>query len=195
MKTLFIKTTMTEKTPKGSVSGALLDKYKELYKNKYSDHEIKEMNLNEEKELQVSMNSNNLSEFFDNSDKYINLLKSIDKLIISVPMTNFSYTAQMKNFFDKVCVAGKTFKYKYDGNGTSEGLIKNLTVQIIATQGAFKGWYEFSNFIPAMEGTWKFLGAKVQPTILVDGLKTNDLINKSIQEIVKQNEEKLLKTI
>ncbi len=191
MKTLFIKTSMTENTEKGSISGVALDKYKELYMSKYPTHIIEELNLNNESGLQVAMSSNNFEGFFNDSDKYIDLLKSVDQIVIAVPMTNFSYTAQMKNFFDKICVAGKTFKYKYDGKGTSEGLLKNLTVQIIATQGAEEGWYEFSNFVPAMEGTWKFLGAKVKPTILISGNKIKENISKTPEEIIEQNLNKI----
>ncbi len=193
MKTLFIKTSMTENTENGSISSYALDKYKELYISKYASHKIEELNLNHEPALQVAMSSNNFEEFFQDSDKYIDLLKSVDQVVLAVPMTNFSYTAQMKNFFDKICVAGKTFQYKYNGKGTSEGLLKNLSVQIIATQGAEEGWYEFSNFIPAMEGTWKFLGAKVKNTILISGNKTEGQISKSAKEIVNENLKKIKK--
>ncbi|TCG11643.1 FMN-dependent NADH-azoreductase [Mycoplasma todarodis] len=185
MKTLFITTTMTKNTPKGSISLKALAKFKELYELKYPDHETIWMDLNDQDDLSVGMTSENFETFFDDSDKYINLLKSVDKLVISVPMTNFSYTAQMKNLFDKICVAGKTFKYKYDGKGESEGLLTNLEVQIIAVQGAPEGWYAFSNFIPAMEGTWEFLGAKVMKTIQIDGVKTSEKMKLTVDENVE----------
>ncbi len=186
MKTLFITTTMTKNTPKGSISLKALEVYKDLYESKYKDHETIWMDLNDQIDLSVSMTSDNFDTFFDDSDKYINLLKSVDKLVISVPMTNFSYTAQMKNLFDKICVAGKTFKYKYDGKGESEGFLTNLDVQIIAVQGAPEGWYTFSNFIPAMEGTWNFLGANVLPTILIDGVKTAEKVKLTTEETINQ---------
>ncbi|CAM9146124.1 FMN-dependent NADH-azoreductase [Mycoplasma marinum] len=195
MKTLFITTTMTKNTPRESISLGLLNKYKELYEQKYGEEDSIWLDLNEQKDLSISMTSENFDTFFDDSDKYIDLLKSVDKLIIAVPMTNFSYTAQMKNLFDKICVAGKTFKYKYDGNGASEGLLKNLEVQIIATQGAPEGWYNFSNFIPSMEGVWNFLGAKVKPTILVAGVKTKQKTSLSIEEIVNSSIQELKKNI
>ncbi|NQZ29547.1 MAG: FMN-dependent NADH-azoreductase [Mycoplasmatales bacterium] len=185
MKTLFITTTMTKNTPKGSISLKALETYKELYEIKYPKHETIWMDLNDQDDLSVAMTSENFETFFKDSDKYIDLLKSVDRLVISVPMTNFSYTAQMKNLFDKICVAGKTFKYKYNGKGESEGLLKSLEVQIIAVQGAPEGWYTFSNFIPAMEGTWNFLGAKVLPTIQIDGVKTPKKINLSVEENIE----------
>ncbi len=184
MKTLFITTTMTKNTMNGSVSLKALEKFKELYDLKYPSHETIWMDLNDQEDLKYAMTSENFSTFFKDSDKYIDLLKSVDKLVISVPMTNFSYTAQMKNLFDKICVAGKTFKYKYDGNGASEGLLTNLTVQIISVQGAPEGWYEFSNFISSMEGIWKFLGSKILPTIKIDGVKTSNKIKLTPEENV-----------
>ncbi len=185
MKTLFITTTMTKNTPKGSVSLKALESYKKIYDAKYPEHETIWMDLNDQEDLSIGMTSNNFDTFFNDSDKYINLLKSVDKLIISVPMTNFSYTAQMKNLFDKICVAGKTFKYKYNGKGEAEGFLTNLEVQIIAVQGAPEGWYTFSNFVPAMEGTWKFLGATVLPTIQIDGVKTSTKVNLTTEENVE----------
>ncbi len=191
MKTLFITTTMTKNTPKGSISLEALNTYKKLYEIKYPEHDTIWMDLNDQDDLSVAMTSENFDTFFEDSDKYINLLKSVDKLVISVPMTNFSYTAQMKNLFDKICVAGKTFKYKYDGKGEAEGFLTNLEVQIIAVQGAPEGWYTFSNFIPAMEGTWNFLGAKVLPTIQIDGVKTSEKINLTVDEIVELELDKI----
>ncbi len=188
MKTLFINTTPTDNTPKGSVSRQALKTYKYLYAKKNPEHTLIDLDLNEEKDLEV-LTSKNFTDFFEGSDKYIDLVKSVDKVVIAVPMINFTYAPLMKAFFDKIAVANKTFRYKYDG--TPEGLIENLTVQIIATRGSFKDKYDFSGFTESMEGTWKFLGAKVEPTILLDGVKTPEFLSKSKEEIVKHHIHKI----
>ncbi|WP_429979877.1 NAD(P)H-dependent oxidoreductase, partial [Mycoplasmopsis bovis] len=47
------------------------------------------------------------------SDYWIDKLKETDILIISTPMINFNYSGTLKNFIDSICVADKSFTYKY----------------------------------------------------------------------------------
>ncbi|SYV89926.1 FMN-dependent NADH-azoreductase, partial [Metamycoplasma alkalescens] len=125
-----------------SISCFATKKFIEEYKKNNPDDEIKELNLNDLEMARTGMNANNFSNFFDEefSNKYIEMLKSIDKLVISAPMINFNVPSVLKTFIDRVAVANKTFSYKYSKKGGAIGLLDHLKVQIIATQGAPLGW-------------------------------------------------------
>ena len=73
-----------------SISTYLTKKFVEQYKLHNKDDEIVEFDLNDLDLNQQYQNSNNMSEFFKNqlNDKYINLLKEANKLIIGAPMIN-----------------------------------------------------------------------------------------------------------
>ncbi|AAT27837.1 FMN-dependent NADH-azoreductase [[Mycoplasma] mobile] len=172
-KVLVIKSSMTENLPSGSFSSALSDKFMEYYRKENPIDKIIELNLNDQKDL-ISLSSQNFNTFFTDgvSDKYIDQLKSVDKVVISSPMTNFNYTALLKNYLDRILVANKTFSYKYSKKGEAIGLLPHLKVQILTTQGAPLGWYTWGDHTKNLEGTFEFIGAKVAKSVVMDGLKT-----------------------
>lgn len=188
MKTLVIYASPLTKTETSISSLATKQYLKYLSQNK--ETKIEEVDLNDKKEFQYSLNSNTFTsgEFFGNgnSDFWIDKLKSTDHLVISTSMINFNIPAVLKNFIDTIAVANKTFKYKYDGSGESEGLLNNLRVQIIASQGAPKGWYPFGDHVAYLEGTFNFLGSKVLKPVLVDGTKTKKFIEKSLEQKITE---------
>lgn len=192
-KVLFIQTSMTGVLPRGSVSTLVLKTFYNFYKKNNPAHYLKWLNLNNVDIAQETLNDHNFFYFFKNpqNDYYINELKNFNKLVISVPMINFNYPGVLKNFLDHILIAKKTFLYKYDGKGTSEGLVKNLKVQIITTQGAHLGWYLFANHTQNLIGTFKFMGCKLTEPLIIAGTKAHDNIQKTAQEIVDEN----LKTI
>jgi FMN-dependent NADH-azoreductase len=155
MKVLKIVSSMTLNSARGSISTYALDQFVKFYKESNPSDEIIELNLNNEPMAQKTLNANNFNNFFnsEDTDHYIDQLKSVDKVIVATPMTNFNYTATLKNYLDHILVAKKSFLYKYDGKGTSEGLLKHLKVQIITTQGAPLGWYPFGNHTETLRGT------------------------------------------
>lgn len=73
------------------------------------------LDLNELDKGSMTLTSKNSKEHFkdENVDPLINQIKSVDKLVVIAPMTNFNYPATLKNWLDKICVANKTFSYKY----------------------------------------------------------------------------------
>ena len=147
-----------------SISTYLTIKFVHDYLKQHPNDEINYLDLNEIESASTILKASNFSAFFENnfiSDKYINLLKNSNKLII----------------------ANNTFSYKYSAKGESTGLLDNLDVEIIATQGAPKDWYLFSSHKDYLEGLWKFLGANVKPTIHVTSLKTKEFSQKSREEI------------
>ncbi|MBN4089673.1 FMN-dependent NADH-azoreductase [Mycoplasma enhydrae] len=175
--------------PKNSISTLLTKKFVELYKTNHQNEEIIELDLNDLEMATTCQTSKNMPETYSEelSNKYINLLKEADKLIISCPMINFNVPAVLKNFLDRIAVANKTFSYKYSTKGGSVGLLDNLVIKIIATQGAPDGWYQWASHTSFLKGIWNFFGAKVSPTILISGTKIKPYIDMTAAEIVEEN--------
>lgn len=163
-----------------------INKYKELNPN----DEFTILDLNKEQKLQTVLSSNNFANFWnDESQKYIDLINSSDKIIINSPMINFSISPLLKNFFDNVLQAGKTFKYKYDNKGTSVGLVdSSKKVQLILAQGSYKDWYKFSAFDDYLISVLNFMGINQVQSLLFDGTKAPDQKDLSIEEKFKLKE-------
>lgn len=186
MKTIVLYASPIKGVNTDSISTKLAKKFIIEYKKNFPKSEIIEFDLNKEEIGTTTLTSELFysKKFFSESTsgKFISLLKEAQHLIVSTPMINFNVPAVMKNFIDHIALAGETFRYKYDGNGESEGLLTNLTVQILATQGAPKGWYPFGDHVAYLEGTFNFLGIKVNETILVGGTKTKEFNLKTIEQ-------------
>ena len=143
------------------------------------------------------LTSNNFNDFFKSNtiDKNIDLLKNVNKLIITAPMYNFNIPVTLKNYIDHIAVANKTFSYKYSKKGDAIGFLTNLKVQILAVQGAPSTWYNWANLVNYLEGVWKFLGANINPSILLAGTKSNPLIQESNKDIVNSIEKMINKSV
>ena len=193
MKTLFIYASPTTELEKGSTSSKAADIFKKEYIERTGD-EVIVLDLNNEEVGTKSLTSANLPSFFSDglTDKHIDLLKSVDKLVIASPMINFNYPAVLKNYLDHVLVANKTFKYKYNGKGESEGLLTNIkSAQLILTQGAPTGWYGFASHADSLKGTLEFIGIKVQQPLLLDGTKAPEEIKKTVDEFLEPHLNKI----
>ncbi|RIV16856.1 FMN-dependent NADH-azoreductase [Mycoplasmopsis gallopavonis] len=105
--------------------------------------------------------------------------KEVDLVVISNSMINFGPSAIVKNFIDSICVPNKTFSYKYSKQGDAIGLLTNLNVIIVSTQGAPKGWYPFGNHTEWLKGVFKFIGAQNVDVVEFLGTKVapNNLVN------------------
>ncbi|UVD81818.1 FMN-dependent NADH-azoreductase [Mycoplasma iguanae] len=171
MKVLVIKSSMTEKT--GSFSSLLSDRFMKHYLELHPEAEVTYLDLNEESAGIKSLTTNNFKEFWnpEDADKYINQLKSVDRVVMSTPMTNFHYPATTKNYIDHICVADKTFSYKYSKKGDAIGLLTNLKVQLLTSQGAPLGWYPWGDHTENLRGIWNFLGAQVAKPFILAGTK------------------------
>lgn len=174
-KVLVIISSMIEE--KDSFSNALTKHFVKHYQAAHPDDEISYLNLNDIEMASKTLTKHNFATFFneEDSDKYINQLKAINKVIFASPMTNYNVTSMAKNYLDHILVANKTFSYKYSKKGDAKGLLTNLKVQILATQGAPYGWYLWGNHAKYLEGTWKFVGAEIAPSILVCGTKVQEV--------------------
>ncbi len=176
-----------------SYSIALSEKFIEEYSKINKEDEIIYLDLNKEAMAQKTLTRDNFKEFFNEEDsiKYINQLKSVDKVIISSPMNNFAVTAMIKNYLDHILMADQTFSYKYVKKGDAKGLLEHLKVQILTTQGAPYGWYPFGDHTAYLKGTWEFVGAKVNEPILFAGTKVEPISKQTPKEAIESISSKI----
>ncbi|VEU77954.1 FMN-dependent NADH-azoreductase [Mycoplasmopsis columbinasalis] len=164
-------------------------------KNVHANAEVSLLDLNQTPFATTTLNAvDGFKSFLTkvNSDYYINLLKNTDVLIIGAPMSNFGYSSVLKNFIDGICVAEKTFSYKYAGKHRSIGYLDNLSVLLVGTQGAPADWYPFGNHLKQLEGTFRFLGVNKINSLLIAGTKTAAYAGLSNAEILQKVENDLL---
>ncbi|WLP85857.1 FMN-dependent NADH-azoreductase [Mycoplasma seminis] len=156
-----------------SNSHKILDLIETEY-GKDANNQITRIDLNQTELASVFMTANNLSTYWNdvNSDKWIELMKNSDVVVVSNPMINFNASTVLKNFIDSISVANKTFSYKYSKSGDAIGLLTNIKkVIIVSTQGAPEGWYPWGTHASWLEGTFKFLGAQEVKNIKWYGTK------------------------
>lgn len=177
-----------------SYSTALVNRFVKYYREFHLEDEIIELDLNEITMSKKNINRHNFNEYFneDDSDFYINQLKSFQKIIFVSPMINFHISPIGKAYLDHILVANKTFSYKYQKKGDAIGLLNKLKVQILTTQGAPFGWYPWGNHTEYLLGTWKFVGAKVAEPILVSGTKVKPESDLTPEQLI-DNYDKIIK--
>lgn len=173
MKVLVLKGHLVDDA--NSFSNKVADYLIDKVQSKYIDSEIEVINLADTKLSEVFLTQKSFTTYYSDveSSKWIAKMKEVDKVIISVPMINFGPSIIVKNFIDAISVADQTFSYKYSKKGDAIGLLTNIDVTIIASQGAPEGWYLWGNHLSWLEGTFKFLGAKKVQSLLISGTKVN----------------------
>lgn len=178
-----------------SYSTALWKRFIKHYHKFNPQDEIIYLDLNKEPMAQKTMTRQNYQQYFNSqdSDKYINQLKTVNKVVVSSQMMNFNIPGMLKNYIDHVWVADKTFSYKYSKQGDAIGLLKDLNtkVQILATQGAPLGWYPWGDHVGYLVGTFKFIGCKVTKPLLVDGTKTPENNQKTPEQRIDEFDAKI----
>ncbi|QQY78278.1 FMN-dependent NADH-azoreductase [Mycoplasma mycoides subsp. capri] len=184
-KVLVLKTTAQADEVSNSV--ALTNRFLEEYKKFNPDDEIIIVDLNKDEVGTSILTSETFSTFYQQevTKKYINLLKSVDKLVIACPMYNFSTPVTLKSFIDHVSVANETFSYKYSKKGDAIGLITNLKAQILGVQGAPLGWYPWGQHTQYVEGAMRFLGIEFNKTVLLAGVKVAPLLQLAPEQRVE----------
>lgn len=165
-----------------SLSEYATEKFIDGYKKIKPEDQITFLDLNKEEKLQYILTANNFNSFWnEDSQRYLDLINSSDKIIIQTGMVNFAITPILKNFFDNILVANKSFRYKYDG--ISEGLLNPKTkIQLILAQGSKINQYKFSAFDNYLEDVLKFVGFVDIQKLIFDGTKTPSQVNLSIEE-------------
>lgn len=164
----------------------------EQYRKENPDVKISEFDLNNEKVGKISLNSENFAHFWKDvdADFWIEKLKNTKKVIISSPIINWGYSAQIKNFFDAVCLADRTFSYKYSKKGGSIGLLDNIeNVQIILSAHSKQSEFVSPSPQETIAGTFNFLGAKKinSPLVIEESHKyKNANFDESITNLIKE---------
>ncbi|MGL5591864.1 MAG: FMN-dependent NADH-azoreductase [Metamycoplasmataceae bacterium] len=161
----------------------------ENYKLVNPKDEVEILDLNKVDKVSRILTSENFNQFFnEEADKLIEQLKSADKLVISAGMINFNVPTALKSYLDNVLQPGKTFKYKYKGNGTSIGLLNHdVKALLILSQGATLGWYGFGEFEKYLQGTLNFMGVSKVQTVMYDGTKTDAKSSLTPEEIIDKD--------
>ncbi|MDO6593077.1 FMN-dependent NADH-azoreductase [Neptuniibacter sp. 1_MG-2023] len=119
----------------------------------------------------------------ERSDEFIREIRAADRIIIGVPMYNFSIPTQMKAYFDLLARAGVTFKYTENG---PVGLIEDKPVYLFATRG---GLYKDNGIdfqIPFVKQFLGFIGLESVEVIFAEGLNMGEVAAKSLAQAEKQ---------
>ncbi|QZE12426.1 FMN-dependent NADH-azoreductase [Mycoplasma sp. Ms02] len=176
-----------------SKSRQLSNRFVELYKENHPEAEFIHVDVNTLKSAQTTLNSTTMPEFWANveSDKLIDQLKSVDKVIVSTPMINFKPAPALLGYLDAINVANKTFTYKYSLDFKAKGLLDHLDVMIIATQGAPLNTYPWGNVAGYIQGVFEFLGAKRTFNLTVDATNIPTMNGIDVAEVVKKYEDRL----
>lgn len=102
---------------------------------------------------------------------YVDELFAADIIVIGAPMYNFTIPSQLKAWVDRVCVAGRTFKYGANG---AEGLVTGKKVFVASARG---GIYSEGSPAAAVEhqesylkGVLAFIGLTDVTVIRAEGL-------------------------
>ena len=121
---------------------------------------------------------------FEFSDKLVKELQSCNILIISVPIYNFGPPATLKAWADLAARAKSTFKYNKDGS--REGLLKTKKAYVVITSGGTKVGGNEDFLTPWLNHMLNFFGIKNIQIVCADQMALD--YKKSISEAEEQIE-------
>ena len=175
-------------TVEGSRTYALMQAFVQAYLALHDDAQVRWVNLNDDKTItnQV-LNVNNFETWF-NTSYYVDEILKANKLIIGTPVNNFTTSTMIRNWFDRISIPGKAFKY--DDKGNFVPLLTNLTVQILVTKGLPKD-PDGELAIQFLTKGFKGYGATVGKAILIDKTNSKENINLKPSEIVAPHLEEI----
>ncbi|QKT05723.1 FMN-dependent NADH-azoreductase [Mycoplasma sp. OR1901] len=160
-------------TNEGSYTTTLLNEFEKVLDN------VERVNLSGSEFDKTSLSQTNIATYWAdvNSDKWINKLKETDLLVLSSTVVNFNVPTLVKNFIDAIAVADKTFSYKLSKDGNPVGLLNNLNVVIVSSQGGPKSPNKESIQNQWLRSAFKFVGAKSINFIEVYGTKVPGMLD------------------
>ena len=168
-------------TEEGSRTYALMQAFVQAYLSLHDDAQVRWVNLNEDKTITSQvLNVNNFESWFSTSYYADEILKA-NKLIIGTPVNNFSTSTMIRNWFDRISIPGKVFKY--DDKGNFVPLLNNLKVQILVTKGLPKD-SDGELAIQFLTKGFKGYGATINDPILIDKTNSKENINLKPDQIV-----------
>jgi FMN-dependent NADH-azoreductase len=99
---------------------------------------------------------------------------SADIVVVGAPMYNFSVSSQLKAWIDRLCVAGKTFRYTQKG---VQGLAAGKKVVVASSRGGFYGPDTPTAFLDHQEtylrGVFGFFGITDITFVRAEGLNVS----------------------
>ncbi|MCS4537137.1 MULTISPECIES: NAD(P)H-dependent oxidoreductase [unclassified Mycoplasma] len=126
---------------------------------------------------------------------WINKLKETDLLVLSSTVVNFTVPSLVKNFIDAISIADLSFSYKLSTDGNPVGLLKNLNVILVTSQGGPQQPGVDSIQVKWLRSVFNFLGAKSVNFIEVNGTKMPDLINGDTAKYAKTRVDEFKKLV
>lgn len=124
----------------------------------------------------------------EESNNYVEQLKTNDTIIISFPVWNFLVPSSIKAWIDQIVRMGVTFQYK---GHLPEGLITNKKVYLVLARGGMysnsydnniESHFDFS--IHYMKTVLSYIGMKDVNVIKADGLAIPDVKDKAMEKAI-----------
>ncbi len=128
---------------------------------------------------------------YEFNDRWMKLVAAAERLIIPVPVWNFSIPAALKDFFDKISQSGKLWRPGPDGK--SIGLLKNRPVYVILTSGLpFPAGSPEDFVVPYIRLFFSFLGVRDVRDFRVENVSKSrqliadkDYMDRKVREMLK----------
>ncbi|MCU4117105.1 FMN-dependent NADH-azoreductase [Mycoplasma zalophi] len=164
-------------------------------------HEIMEkperINLSDSVFNKTHLSQTNISTYWNEvgAVELINKLKEIDVLVLSSTVVNYTTPTLVKNFIDAIAVADLTFSYKQSKDGNPVGLLNNLNVVLVTSQGSPQTENTESLQVQWLRSVFKFVGAKSINFIQVNGTKVPPLANGDTKAYAKTRADEFKKLI
>jgi len=123
------------------------------------------------------------------SDSLIAELQAADRVVIAVPVYNFSVPAQLKSYIDYVARAGITFRYTKEG--VPEGLLKGKRVYVLLSRGGKAAGTPDDNVTPYLRQMLGFLGMTDIEFVAAEGMAMGEAVAQEGLSRAKQRIEAL----
>ena len=95
-----------------------------------------------------------------------------DTIVVGAPMYNFTVPSQLKAWIDRICVAGRTFRYTEAG---PEGLCKGKKVIVVSTTGGLhQGLPSGAGHDDLLKVVFGFIGVTDLQFVVAEGLAYGD---------------------
>lgn len=119
------------------------------------------------------------------TERYLNQFLAADIVVIAAPFYNLTIPSQLKAWIDRVCIAGRTFKYSAQG---IEGLAAGKRVIIVSTRGGIfsteKG-EQLEHQESYLRAIFKFMGVSNIQLIRAEGLSKSAEKQKALADAIE----------
>ena len=116
------------------------------------------------------------------SDQLTEEVLSVDTIVISTPMWNFSLPSVLKAWVDHIVRAGKTFKFGPNG---LEGMLKGKKIYVATSSGSVfsSGPFQAYDHVgPYLKAVFGFMGATEVTIIRIEGTNSPDVAAEALKK-------------